>query len=226
MKETLNDYVTRRTEELSTALAVRPPEHAQRQALLVRGGVTGVGALVGLTVLAATGASGLAMFAMAGLLFWSVGQVRRASKMTPPPEPDESDSVFGSATLGRTRAERIAHALATSTRPVTMEELGAYLKWSPDAVAHGLQTLVDEGELIEDIDFDTGQWHYTVEDSAAAEHGAPPSKPSLEAQIEEAWRQASETGSLRELPTTVDAWEDQIDAEHEEEVEQPMEQRR
>ncbi len=226
MNQTLNDYVTRRTEDLSTALAVRPPEQAQRQALLVRGGATGVGALIAMTVLAASGAGGFAMFAMGGLLLWSVAQVRRASKMAPPPEPDPADSVFGTAVLGKTRADRIAHALATSSRPVTMEELGAYLKWTPDAVAHGLQTLVERGELIEDIDFDTGQWNYAVEDSAAARRGAPPSKPSLEAQIEEAWRQASEAGSLRELPTSVDAWETQREEQVEEEQVQAAEQRR
>ncbi len=68
MNQTLNDYVSRRTEELSTALAVRPPEQAQRQAMLVRGGATGVGALIAMTVLAASGAGGFAMFAMGGLL--------------------------------------------------------------------------------------------------------------------------------------------------------------
>ena len=63
------------------------------------------------------------------------------------------------------RAKRIVDVLGHSGERLTISQLAADLRWSEEAVVDGLDRLVKDGRVIEDLDLDRGKWCYELERS-------------------------------------------------------------
>jgi hypothetical protein len=76
------------------------------------------------------------------------------------------------------RCRRVKAILRRVEGPYTFERLVRESKWTQAAMLSTLLHMKEQGEIIEDLDLDTGQWVYTLADAAEAPSAA--TSPMLE----------------------------------------------
>jgi hypothetical protein len=107
-----------------------------------------------------------------GLVFLGLHK-RRALEVAAPP-PTRALSASEQVVL-RERSRRIRAILAESRAPLTFERLVEVTRWTSEAVLSALLFMKERGELVEDLDLDTGEWVYVAQEV----EGVPGTAPSL-----------------------------------------------
>lgn len=100
--------------------------------------------------------------AFLGLLKWVGREQPAAHKALPAGDP----------TVLRERARRVAAVLAQHG-DATFERLLAQLRWTEQAMVDALVYMKDAGMVVEDLDLDSGEWVYRLQEGDAA--GTPAS---------------------------------------------------
>ncbi|GEM_PF-2357176 len=87
----------------------------------------------------------------------------------------------GGAELGvvRERSRRVRSVLERMNAALTYERLLSELRWTEVALLSALLHMKETGEIIEDLDLDTGEWIYRLQDPALARQ-AGTAQPMLE----------------------------------------------
>lgn len=144
-------------------------------------GLTLFAILAGLFFVGLTGAEENGLFALPipglvlGGLFsliaaWRSGKRIRQLEAEPAREAIEEDVVA-------VRAERITAALSSYDDPLTVEAIEHNLGWTEVAVVTGLRSLVDQGNVVEDLDLESGLWTYRLVGDGPV--GSPPPRTAL-----------------------------------------------
>lgn len=155
--------------------------------------------LVGLPAMAAAwsvavatvafGWSGLVGLAAFGGIAWTTA-LTLAGRDAPAPDDGVSfDEVDG------IRAKRLAAALSRAPGPVTVEQIGAELRWTEEAVIRGLARLREDARVTEDVDLESGHFVYTLVRVEAAD-----AVDDLERRIAEAIADADGYAAARTEP--------------------------
>ncbi len=159
-------------EEATRALARRGPEGSKELVVRRWGRRLGAGRSMGLGALLAGAGTTLAVLSPpgvvlgvatsalltvgGGLLFLGLEQVlrRRKGGDAQGPQPTASRAVLDE------RSRRIRRLMAEGGGEWTFELLQARLGWTEEAVASALKYLRDRGEVVEDLNLETGRWTY------------------------------------------------------------------
>jgi hypothetical protein len=78
--------------------------------------------------------------------------------------------------LADQRCAQIAAHLSERSSPASVEELMTEMGWSEEAVVDGLDAGVRQHRIEEDLDLDTGHWHYVASSPDVAD---PPTRKAL-----------------------------------------------
>ncbi|PCC66874.1 hypothetical protein SAMN02745121_00398 [Nannocystis exedens] len=70
------------------------------------------------------------------------------------------------------RSRRV-RAILRGTGPTTFERIKSELKWTQVALVSTLVHMKEQGEVVEDLSLDTGEWVYTLADNPDAVLGSP-----------------------------------------------------
>jgi hypothetical protein len=89
-----------------------------------------------------------------------LGGFKRASALVPPALPAPQ----GDPSVARERGRRVRMLLG-QTGQSTFEQLLAKLRWTEAALVQTLVALKDAGQVVEDLDLDTGEWVYRLQSS-------------------------------------------------------------
>jgi catechol 2,3-dioxygenase-like lactoylglutathione lyase family enzyme len=143
----------------------------------------GVAAAAFFLALASSGGGALAALLLPAILlgFLTLPFFGAAVAMTPPPEPPD-----GVTAVDRVRADHIRAAMARNGGKPTVEQIAWKLQWSVAAVAAGLRVLLQQREIIEDVDLETGEFMYYLTSAITPENLAD----DLERRIAQAARSA------------------------------------
>jgi predicted transcriptional regulator len=93
------------------------------------------------------------------------------------------------------RARRIDTLLKETEWPLNVEDIARRLQWTDTAVIEGLDLLVQQGIVHEDIHLETGEWTYARQNSPALRIQAAGSLDPLAMQIELAMQDLTEEDS-------------------------------
>lgn len=106
-----------------------------------------------------------------GLVF--LGLHKRRAVAAAAPAPMRALSASEQLVL-RERSRRLRTILSGPGGPFTFERLVELTRWTRDAVLSALLYMQERGEVVEDLDLDSGEWVYLAQDAEAVP-GAPPS---------------------------------------------------
>lgn len=116
------------------------------------------------------------LFFSAGACLTVLGLAKRWSAASRPaaalPAPRVDPNVLAE------RCRRVKAILRRAEGPYTFERLVRDSKWTQAAMLSTLLHMKEQGEIIEDLDLDTGQWVYTLADGSEAPSAA--TSPMLE----------------------------------------------
>jgi len=87
-----------------------------------------------------------------------LGGLKRASALAPPALPAPQ----GDPSVARERGRRVRMLLG-QTGQSTFEQLLGKLRWTESALVQTLVALKDAGQIVEDLDLDTGEWVYRLQ---------------------------------------------------------------
>lgn len=184
-RENVGELVGQRGTALARPEDVAPPSPLDPRALALRSAmpwrvmVSSGLALVALGVVAAaltvTGFLGTAILSSlmtmgAGLAF--LGLSKRRSSLREAPTPVRALSA-SEHSLHKERSRRILAIFGVRGRPMTFEALVKATQWTRDAVLSTLVFMKERGEVVEDLDLDTGEWVYTPQDPESVPGTAP-----------------------------------------------------
>ena len=136
---------------------------------LVLGGL--VAALVTITGFFGTAVISTMLTTGSGLVF--LGLHKRRAVLAAEPAPMKALSASEQAVL-RERSRRLRAVLRAPGAPFTFERVIEATRWTRDAVLSTLLYMQERGEVVEDLDLDTGEWVYLAQDPEAVP-GTPPS---------------------------------------------------
>lgn len=151
--------------------------------VLAGAGMLGIG-LLGATLLP-IGFAGLPVWG--GLVTMGGGLVflggRKARMGRPPPPRALSASEVA---VVQERARRVRARILKGEGEYTFERLVGELRWTDEAVLSALLHMRDTGDIIEDLNLDTGQWVYRLQDPAlSARSDLPPMLEERRAKLED-----------------------------------------
>lgn len=200
-RENVGELVSQRGTALARPEDAAPPATLDPRALAARSAmpwrvmVSSGLAMVALGVVAAalttTGFFGTVILSSlmtmgAGLAFLGLAKRRTAARSTP--SAPRALSASEHAVL-KERSRRIQGIFAQSGRPMTFEALVRATRWTRDAVLSTLVFMKERGEVLEDLDLDTGEWVYSPQDPESV----PPVAPSLMLEERRALSERAET---------------------------------
>ncbi|HEY8379444.1 MAG TPA: hypothetical protein VIK91_23290 [Nannocystis sp.] len=110
------------------------------------------------------------MLCSAGTGLGVVAMVRRAKGANSRPPPALPAATIDPALLAE-RCRRVRAILRDG--PLTFEAIKSALKWTQAALVSTLVHMKEQGEVIEDLSLDTGEWVYTLAEGPAALAGSP-----------------------------------------------------
>jgi hypothetical protein len=150
-------------------------------------GMLGIG-LLGATLLP-IGVVGLPVWGglvtMGGGLVFLGGRKARMGRPVPPRALSASEVAVLQERARRVRA-RIQEGTGEGGGEYTFERLVGELRWTDEAVLSALLHMRDTGDIIEDLNLDTGQWVYRLQDPAfSAGSDLPPMLEERRAQYED-----------------------------------------
>jgi hypothetical protein len=123
----------------------------------VAGAVLAGGGLVGVLVF------GGLMTLGGGLAFLGADKARRARREPPG---------LRFSAVARERGRRIRSVMAATQGQWTHDDLRARLGWTEDAVVEGMLHLRETGQIVEDLDLETGKWVYRLQESDGSTAGS------------------------------------------------------
>lgn len=168
-----------RREDVTAPATLDPQLLAVRSVLPWRAMVSGGLAMVALGVVAAvittTGFLGTLILSSlmtmgAGMAFLGLTKRRAALRDVPPPPRALSASEHA---VLKERSRRIQAIFGVRGRPMTFEALVQATRWTRDAVLSTLVFMKERGEVVEDLDLDTGEWVYAPQDPESVPAAAP-----------------------------------------------------
>lgn len=184
-----------RADEAQAPAALDPRALADRSPMPWRVMVSSGLAMVALGVVAAaltsTGFFGTVILSSlmtmgAGLAFLGLTKRRTLARVTP--STPRALSASEHAVL-KERSRRIQAIFRQRGRPMTFEALVQATQWTRDAVLSTLVFMKERGEVLEDLDLDTGEWVYSPQDPESV----PPVAPSLMLEERRALAERAET---------------------------------
>jgi len=152
-------------------------------------------AFIGFSVqIVGTATLGPSVFTIMGFLaiVASIFFFQAAYKLTTP--DSATPQLTDASSVDQQRAQRLAAALSTAPGPVAIEEIAQVMRWTPQAVATGLKVLADRGEVVEDLDLETGHWIYVLASRQGVSSTGSVEDISLEERIEQAVRESEALG--------------------------------
>lgn len=153
------------------------PEISQTQAVVAA--AAAVGAILALLLAAVLLSTTLFLIPLPGLLLLTIGVFYAASRQ-------EKKGLATSPDLSEVATERrlrLFQHLQKRGAPMTIEALQGELHWTREAIYSGLQGLLQQERITEDLDLETGHWVYELP-SAVTLDFQDPQTLSLEDRIE------------------------------------------